>query len=83
MSKNINEYITLGFAIGGNLIWGLIFFSNTIKRRYAAERDFNHLKNNQKQILDNLGIFFKDIDNRFDIQDRDLLEIKAYLIGKG
>ena len=75
--------ITFALALGGHVTWAVVFFANSIKRRYAAERDFNHLKNNQKQITDNIAFGFKEIDDRFDRIDRDLLEIKAYLIGKG
>ncbi|BBD66329.1 hypothetical protein NIES4072_64020 [Nostoc commune NIES-4072] len=75
--------ITFVLALGGHVTWGIVFFTNSIKRRYAAERDFNHLKNNQKQITDNIAFGFREIDERFDRTDRDLLEIKAYLIGKG
>jgi predicted lipoprotein len=86
-------WITFALGIGGNLTWSLLFFANSIKRRYAAERDFNHLKNNQKQIADSIAISLKDMDTRFDKVDRDidlrfdhvdrdLSEIKTYLIGK-
>ncbi|MDZ8227536.1 hypothetical protein [Nostoc sp. ChiVER01] len=75
--------ITFILALGGHVTWGIVFFANSIKRKYAAERDFNHLKNNQKQITDNIAFGFREIDERFDRTDRDLLEIKAYLIGKG
>lgn len=74
--------LTFTLAVGGNITWSLLFFSNSIKRRYAAERDFNHLKNNQRQISDSIAICLKDMDTRFDRVDRDLLEIKAYIIGK-
>lgn len=75
--------LTFALAVGGNITWSLLFFANSIKRRYAAERDFNHLKNNQQQIADSIAICLKDQDDRFDRVDRDLLEIKAYIIGKG
>jgi predicted lipoprotein len=85
--------ITFALAVGGNITWALLFFANSIKRRYAAERDFNHLKNNQRQIADSIAISLKDsderfdridrdLDARFDRVDRDLLEIKSYLIGE-
>ncbi len=75
--------LTFALAVGGNITWAILFFSNSVKRRYAAERDFNHLKNNLKDLTDNLEILFREFDKRLDYQDRDLLEIKAYLIGKG
>lgn len=74
--------ITFALAVGGNITWALLFFANSIKRKYAAERDFNHLKNNQKQISDNIAIGLKDQDERFDRIDSELKELKTYIIGK-
>lgn len=51
------------------------------------ERDFNHLKTNQKDISNGIALGFNemdgkfdDVDSRFDGVDKELLEIKAYLI---
>ncbi|WP_017652137.1 hypothetical protein [Fortiea contorta] len=44
------------------------------------QRDFNHLVGNQKQISDCIGYGLKEIDFRFDNIDKQLSEIKAYLI---
>ncbi|WP_375502936.1 hypothetical protein [uncultured Nostoc sp.] len=44
------------------------------------ERDFNHLKNNQKDISNGVALGFNEMDRRFDDVDRELLEIKAWLI---
>lgn len=67
-------------ALGGNITWALIMFANAQKKAYAAERDFNHLKNNQKDISDGIAMGFDEIDRRFDQVDRELIEIKSWLI---
>ena len=73
---------TFFLALGGNCVWALLFFANSIKRKYAAERDFGHIKNNIKDLIGNLEFLFKELDRRLDSQDRDLSELKSYLIGK-
>ncbi|WGV23704.1 hypothetical protein [Halotia branconii] len=80
-----DDPITIGtflLALGGNCVWALLFFANSIKRKYAAERDFGHIKNNLKDLTNNLEFLFKELDRRLDSQDRDLSELKSYLIGK-
>jgi hypothetical protein len=92
-SLNIQTSIALGaflLALFTNIIgviaWALIAYAGAEKKKYAAERDFNHLKNNQLQISNGIGVIAKDIDNYFDkldtrlnSHDQDLLEIKTYL----
>lgn len=57
---------------------GIIFwYRNAVRKTYAAERDFNHLKRNQEQILNNLEYLLKEQDRRFDTIDKEIIEIKA------
>lgn len=72
--------------IFGVIVWYAVWYANSEKKKYAAERDFNHLKNNQKGISDGIAHIADDFDKRFDelekhlsLQDYDLLEIKTYL----
>ncbi|BAZ50124.1 hypothetical protein NIES4103_70260 (plasmid) [Nostoc sp. NIES-4103] len=67
-------------AVGSNLIWLLVTYANGEKKKYAAERDFNHIKNNQLQISEGIAIFTKDLDNRLDDIDKNLIEIKSYMV---
>jgi hypothetical protein len=81
--KDLNTLLSVaGFALalGGNITWAFVMFGNSQKKAYAAERDFNHLKNNQKDISDGIGMGFDEMDRRFDAVDRELLEMKAWLI---
>jgi hypothetical protein len=68
------------------VVWLLIFYANSEKKKYASERDFNHLRNNQKDISNGIAAIAKDFDGRFDDFDKrfnniehQLLEIKTYL----
>lgn len=48
-------------------------------KAYAAERDFQHIRRNQEQMVQSLEDILSEFDKRFDIIDRDILEMKAYL----
>ncbi|MBW4607353.1 MAG: hypothetical protein KME22_09025 [Hassallia sp. WJT32-NPBG1] len=82
-------WIAFGAFIAGLIPYGLNLvshYSNSQQKRYAAERDFQHLKRNQEQIVENIAHIAKDFDDRFDDIDRRLnnidnalLEIKTYL----
>ncbi|MCV3216034.1 hypothetical protein OGM63_21400 [Plectonema radiosum NIES-515] len=90
---NIQTLIALGaFLLAlltnvfGVVVWYAVWYANSEKKKYAAERDFNHLKNNQIEISGGIAEIAKDLDGRFDdldkrlnSQDHDLLEIKTYL----
>lgn len=70
-------------------IAGLIaIYRGSIRKGYAAERDFNHLKEDFKSLSANLNFLLKeqdtsikglakDLDTRCDRIDQNLLEIKA------
>lgn len=61
-------------------------------KKYAAERDFAHLRRNQEQMLKNIEVLIKDFDERadsehnalwqkFEALHRELLEIKNLIGG--
>ena len=68
---------------------GLIaLYRGSVRKGYAAERDFQHLKNDFKGLSQNIDFLARDIeaefkqnrtdlDNRFDRIDKDLTELKA------
>lgn len=64
--------ISASVSLGGFILW----FSNSEKKKYAAERDFNHIRKNQEQTNLALANILAEMDKRFDILDRDVLEIK-------
>lgn len=51
-------------------------------KAYAAERDFNHIKNNLSQLQLGLNELIKQQDHRTDMLIKEMVEIKAYLIAK-
>jgi hypothetical protein len=79
--------LAFGCSVSGWFVWWINKIDHdkqaaaqNAKKDYAQQRDFEHLRNNQKQIGDGLAHGFKDMEERFDIVDRELLRIEAYLI---
>lgn len=73
-------------ALGGlvlaaltTVLGGVVWFANAEKKRYAAERDFAHIRRNQEQMQQGLTSLFNELDRRFDTVERDILEIKTSL----
>jgi len=62
--------------LGGTLAW----YSGAIEKRYAAQRDFGHLKRNQENISREVGELFKEQDRRFDQLEKENAEIKSLLM---
>jgi hypothetical protein len=52
-------------------------------KEYAAQRDFEHLKNNQLNISKGIVEGFNDMEQELNALHDELLEIKAYLIRYG
>lgn len=67
-------------ALGSNLVWALVIFTNAQKKAYAAERDFNHLKNNQLSISKGIADGFEDVEAGIHRIEREILELKAWHI---
>lgn len=63
-------------AVTSSLTGFMFWFANSEKKKYAAERDFQHIRKNQEQTNLSLATILSEIDKRFDILDRDILEIK-------
>ena len=70
--------------VGGLIAW----YRGAVQKEYASQRDWEHIKNNQKQLIENLNFIFKEIDEsfdkiideqdiRFDRVDSQLIEIKS------
>lgn len=62
-------------AFMGALLW----YIQSEKKKYAAERDFQHIRNNQKNISDSIALLTRDLEDKLDCIGRDILEIKISL----
>ncbi len=77
-----NALIALGsliLAITTTLCGAILWYVQTEKKKYAAERDFNHLKNNIKQLSTNISYLTEGLDKQYDQMQRDLFEIRIHL----
>ncbi|AFZ59379.1 hypothetical protein H6G54_00810 [Anabaena cylindrica FACHB-243] len=77
--SNTALIVTLILTVGSNLVWLLNYYGNSEKKRYAAEREFQHLKKNQEQLMLNLDNIFQDVESQYKFIARDLLVIKTKL----
>jgi hypothetical protein len=51
--------------VGGTIAW----YAGSVRKGYAAQRDFEHLKNNYKQMSQVIADIDKELDSRFDRLD--------------
>lgn len=58
--------------VGGCLAW----YSAAVVKRYAAQRDFQHLTRSYEQLAANQSTILKELDNRFDRLDRDIGDVR-------
>ena len=66
---DINSIISLlTFLAGaGSAVWGMLqYYSSSEKKKFAAEREFTHLKNNQQQMQYALSKMMEELDELSD-----------------
>lgn len=79
------------FGIGTSLVAIDSIYKSSIRKTYAAEREFNHVKESLKSLSTNLNFLIKeletdvenlakDVDTRCDRITENQLEIKALLL---
>ncbi len=64
-----------------NILGAIAWMSSAAKKRYAAERDFGHLRRNQEQMSQGINLLMEEMKSQFNTLERDLLEIK-FILGK-
>ncbi|WP_088242333.1 hypothetical protein [Calothrix rhizosoleniae] len=71
----------LGFALAaitpicGAILWHV----NSEKKKYGAQRDFNHLRRNIEQLTTSISYQTGELEKQFEKLERDILDIKMYL----
>jgi hypothetical protein len=73
--------ITVGCLTGlAGFLGGVYFYWQAkVKKSYAAERDFNHLRRNQENMVVNLNEILKEQDRRFDQLDLSINRVESML----
>lgn len=62
---SIETFIAVaGFVlgVGGTLTAVVNYYASSQTKKYAAQRDFEHLRRNQEQLIHNISEIAKDID---------------------
>lgn len=62
MSENITLLMGIGSFVGSLFV----LYGAAVKKQYASERDFNHLKRNYENLNVNVGALSDLIDRRLD-----------------
>lgn len=73
------QFILLIMSVGSALFAVVTWYSASVQKRYASQRDFEHLKRNYQQLSENHAQTSKEMDARFDQMTLDLRDIKNIL----
>lgn len=82
MNWDINAVIALAglaLAFTTTILGAIVWYAQTEKKKYAAERDFNHLRRNIEQLTGSIDYQTGELDKNFENLQRDILEIKMHL----
>lgn len=74
--------ITGSISIATAIVGLAAFQRASARKEYASERDFNHLKVNQKQLAENVAQLWRQNDERFDDLDRQLDRLEFHITGR-
>jgi hypothetical protein len=76
----LGEWVTLIGSILGLIslvAGGVMWFTSAIRKQYAAEREFNHLKRNLEQLGQNLAVIEREFSSQFDQLDDGHRDLKV------
>lgn len=79
---SFNEFVAIGGFILGlltSLAGFLTWYGSSVKKAYAAERDFNHLRRNYEQLAENQQHMLKMLENI----DEGVTAITIHIVDKG
>jgi len=76
---DILQFVLLFLSVGSALFAIVTWYSATVQKRYASQRDFEHLKRNYQQLAENQAQILKELDSRFDMTTLELRDIKGLL----
>lgn len=75
----LKDWIPLVIGVIGSCFGAVAWYRGAVEKRYAAQRDFAHLRENQKQISSSVNDLFKEQDRRFDTLEKDISELKMLM----
>ena len=77
LAEHFSLLVVMVTAVGGAAAW----YGAAVKKSYASERDFTHLKNNYKSLASNVAALDRMLDQRLDTLQRENAELKTLLQG--
>lgn len=81
---NIETFVAVaGFVlgVGGTLTAVVNYYASSQTKKYAAQRDFEHLRRNQEQLILNIASLAEDIDETRQLV-KDLSRVAGILLAK-
>lgn len=73
------QFLVLCISVGTTVFVTISWYSSVVRKQYAAQRDFDHLKRNYQQLAEGQSTIMKEIDTRFDKTALDAIETKNML----
>lgn len=70
---------SLSLALTTTGIGALLWYVQGEKKKYASERDFQHLRRNQEAISQGIKVIADEAERKLDLIGRDILEIRIML----
>lgn len=75
-ASEILQFVLLCLSIGSVIVAVISWYSASVQKRYASQRDFEHLKRNYQQLSEGLTELTKEVDKRFDENTLDMRDLK-------
>ncbi|MEX0271740.1 hypothetical protein AB3R30_21690 [Leptolyngbyaceae cyanobacterium UHCC 1019] len=73
------QLVVLCLSIGSACFAAISWYSASVQKKYASQRDFEHLKRNYQQLSEGQATILKEFDTRFDKATLDAIESKNLL----
>lgn len=70
------QFVVLSLSIGTTIFVSVSWYNSTLRKQYAAQRDFEHLRRNYQQMSEAQSELAKEMDKRFDETTLDLRDLK-------
>lgn len=74
------EAIAMVISLISFVSGGIAWYSSAVRKSYAAERDFQHLRRNQEQLSSGIAECLKEFEHKFQLTKKELDEIEVQLI---
>lgn len=79
MDMDLASILSISMGLFSFLAGALLWYKGSVEKRYAAQRDFGHLKNSYNQLSRALETLVKEQDERFDQIDDSVKELKLII----